>query len=107
MKLSAILRWKPAIVIAVLLVLFIYFNNTSRIEVRSSAGPVIFPHRGVGQRYDIPIESNACTAGPLLPPANGYLENTIPSMRAAVDPRADVIEFHIHPAHDGQFQVVA
>jgi len=105
MKLSAILRWKPAIVIAVLLVLFIYLNNTSRIEVRSSAGPVIFAHRGVGQRYDIPIESNACTAVHLLRPEHGYLENTIPSMRAAFDRGADVVEFDIHPTTDGQFAV--
>jgi glycerophosphoryl diester phosphodiesterase len=97
--------WKPAVIIAVLLVIFIYFNNTSRFAARSSERPAVFAHRGVGQRFDIPIESNTCTAVHLLRPEHEYLENTIPSMQAAFDRGADVVEFDIHPTTDHQFAV--
>jgi len=97
--------WKPAAIIAVLLVIFIYLNNTSRFAARSSERPAVFAHRGVGQRFDIPIESNTCTAVHLLRPEHEYLENTIPSMQAAFDRGADVVEFDIHPTTDHQFAV--
>ena len=106
MRLPALTRyWKPATVAAGLLVVFIYFNNTSGFDARPSAAPTVFAHRGVGQRYDIPIESAACTAVHLLPPEHEYLENTIPSMQAAFDRGADVVEFDIHPTTDHDFAV--
>jgi glycerophosphoryl diester phosphodiesterase len=105
-KLTPIIRhWKPATVLAGLLLLFIYFNNTSRFLQRTSARATVLAHRGVGQRYDIPIESAACTAVHLLRPEHEYLENTIPSMQAAFDRGADVVEFDIHPTTDRQFAV--
>ena len=97
--------WKPAIGIVALLVLFIYLNNTSRFSPPRSGPPTVLAHRGVGQRYDIPIESNTCTAVHLLRPEHEYLENTIPSMRAAFDRGADVVEFDIHPTTDSRFAV--
>lgn len=90
---------------AAVLVLFMYLNNTSRFAPPMSGSPTVLAHRGVGQRYDIPIESNTCTAVHLLRPEHEYLENTIPSMRAAFDRGADVVEFDIHPTTDGRFAV--
>jgi glycerophosphoryl diester phosphodiesterase len=98
-------RWKLASVIAVFFPVFIYFNNTSRFETPPSTPPTIFAHRGLGQRFDIPIESFACTAVHLLRPEHGYLENTIPSMQAAFDRGAIVVEFDVHPTTDHQFAV--
>src|SRR6266566_5222420 len=76
---------KRAIGAIVPLVLFTYLNNTSQFSSPRSGSASVFAHRGVGQRYDIPIESNTCTATHLLTPEHEYLENTIPSMRAAFD----------------------
>ena len=106
MNLSAIARhWKLAALIATFLLLFVYLNNTSRFDARPTTTPTIFSHRGVGQRYDIPIESNTCTAVHLLRPEHDYLENSIPSMQAAFDRGAAVVEFDIHPTTDHQFAV--
>jgi len=41
----------------------------------------------------------------LLTPEHEYFENTIPSMRAAFDRGANVVEFDIHPTTDGRFAV--
>src|SRR4051812_13759499 len=98
-------HWKYAVAVTGGFVLFLYLNNTSRFTAPSSARPQIFAHRGVGQRYDIPIESVACTATHLLPPEHGYLENTLPSMKAAFERGADSVEFDIHPTTDHQFAV--
>ncbi len=97
--------WKPAVVCAAVLISFVYLNNTSRFTPLRSGSPTVFAHRGVGQRYDIPIESRGCIAVRMLRPEHDYLENTIPSMQAAFDHGAQVVEFDIHPTIDGQFAV--
>ena len=97
--------WKPAFLCVVLLVLFIYFNNTSRFTDPVSTVPSIFAHRGMGQRYDIPIESSTCIAVHMLKPEHEFLENTIPSMQAAFDRGADVVEFDIQRTRERRFAV--
>jgi glycerophosphoryl diester phosphodiesterase len=97
--------FKPVAGLITILVLFIYFNNTSRLASRERGSRTVFAHRGVGQRYDIPIESSACIAVHMLPPEHDYLENTIRSMRAAFERGADVVEFDIHPTTDGEIAV--
>jgi glycerophosphoryl diester phosphodiesterase len=92
--------------LALLLAGFVYLNNTSIFSAQPSGKAVIFAHRGIGQRYDVPIESmNTCIAVHLLPPKHGYLENTIPSMRAAFEQGADVVEFDIRRTKDARFAV--
>jgi glycerophosphoryl diester phosphodiesterase len=88
-----------------LLTLFLYINNTARLSSKRTGSPIVFAHRGVGQRFDIPIESSTCTADHMLRPAHEYLENTIASMQAAFDLGADVVEFDILPTLDGRFAV--
>lgn len=99
-------RWKP-ITAGFLIVLptFVYLNNTSRFSAPRTGVPIILAHRGLGQRYDVPIESNTCTAVHMLRPEHEYLENTISSMRAAFDRGADVVELDIQPTRDQQFAV--
>ena len=68
--------------------------------------PVVYAHRGVAQRYGVPIESpGICIASHMLQPENDYLEKTNPSMQAAFDRGADVVEFDIQPTADGHFAV--
>src|SRR5215831_15256046 len=72
---------------------------------KRTGAPTILAHRGIGQQFDIPIESERCTAEHMRRPTHDYLENTIRSMQAAFDSGADVVEFDIHPTTDGRFAV--
>lgn len=97
---SAIL---PALV---LLAGFIYVNNANFMSRRPPGEPVLLAHRGVSQQFDRrDLRSDTCTATRMLPPTHGYLENTIPSMRASFEAGADLVEIDVHPTTDGQFAV--
>lgn len=89
----------------ILLTSFIYVRNTPRSSSKRTGPPTVLAHRGIGQRFDIPIESERCTAEHMERPAHDYLENTIRSMQAAFDSGADVVEFDIYPTTDGRFAV--
>jgi glycerophosphoryl diester phosphodiesterase len=41
----------------------------------------------------------------MLPPTHAYLENTVPSIAAALRYGADIVEIDIHPTSDGEFVV--
>jgi glycerophosphoryl diester phosphodiesterase len=63
-------------------------------------------HRGVHQTFSrAGITDDTCTAARIEPPRHGYIENTIPAMRAAFDHGADVVELDEHPTADGGFAV--
>ncbi len=64
-------------------------------------------HRGVHQTYHREgLTGETCTAERIDPPTHAYLENTIPSMRAAFDAGADIVELDVHPTTDGHFAVM-
>src|SRR4051812_10923651 len=66
----------------------------------------ILAHRGVHQVYRREGLTNAtCTATRILKPVHPFLENTIPSMKAAFDAGADMVEIDVHPTTDGAFAV--
>ena len=66
----------------------------------------VLAHRGIAQRFDTAnLAHETCTARLIHAPRHGYLENTIPSMRAAFEAGADVVEIDVHPTTDGQFAV--
>ena len=67
----------------------------------------LIAHRGVHQTFDkAGVKSDTCTATRIHPPSHELIENTIPSMRAAFDAGADVVELDVHPTTDGQFAVM-
>lgn len=71
-----------------------------------SAAPSVLAHRGIAQRFDTTnLAHETCTARLIHTPRHAYLENTIPSMRAAFAAGADVVEIDVHPTTDGQFAV--
>jgi len=85
---------------------FVFFNNASFLSFRRVAAPTILAHRGMAQRFDPrDVRNDTCTARRLLPTEHQFLENTIPSMRAAYAAGADIIEVDVHPTTDGQFAV--
>jgi glycerophosphoryl diester phosphodiesterase len=90
----------------VALTVFIFLNNTNLFTSRPPGTPVLLAHRGLAQDYDrTDLAADTCTAARMLPTNHDYLENTIPSMAAAFDLGADVVELDVHPTTDGQFAV--
>jgi glycerophosphoryl diester phosphodiesterase len=71
--------------------------------------PLLLAHRGLGQDYvREKIDGQTCTAARWQPwqgISHEYLENTLPSLRAAFASGADIVEFDIHPTRDGKFAV--
>ncbi|MFB5661160.1 glycerophosphodiester phosphodiesterase family protein [Alteribacillus sp. HJP-4] len=89
-----------------LLIIFIYVNNSSFFAEERNEDPLLLAHRGLGQPFSMEnIESDTCTAERIFQPEHSYLENTIPSMEAAFELGADIVEFDIMPTKDGQFAV--
>ncbi|TDL30854.1 glycerophosphodiester phosphodiesterase [Jeotgalibacillus sp. S-D1] len=98
-------KWKTPVLILLIFILFIFVNNTSLL-VETNNSPFLLAHRGVGQTFSMDgIEGDTCTAERIFEPDHTYLENTIPSMEAAFEAGADMVEFDIRPTKDGQFAV--
>src|SRR5690606_8815876 len=67
----------------------------------------IIAHRGVHQTFSREgLTNDTCTAERIHPPTHGFLENTIPSMRAAFAAGADIVELDVHPTTDGHLAVM-
>lgn len=88
-----------------LLVAGVYLNNAS--WTASPTGElIVMSHRGVHQTYPREgLKRDTCTADRIHPPTHAYIENTLPSMRRAIELGADVVELDIHPTTDGAFAV--
>ncbi len=98
--------WRWAALVFLALAVLVFLNNTSLLGPAPSGHLTILAHRGIAQRFaETGLTANTCTATRMLPPRNGFLENTLPSMRAAFAAGADIVEFDIHPTTDGQFAV--
>jgi glycerophosphoryl diester phosphodiesterase len=63
-------------------------------------------HRGVHQTYSTEnLDNDTCTATRIFAPTHGLLENTLPSMAAAFDHGAGMIELDVHRTLDGELAV--
>ncbi|HEY0314461.1 MAG TPA: glycerophosphodiester phosphodiesterase family protein [Allosphingosinicella sp.] len=83
----------------------IYLNNASW-AAHPTEGLTILSHRGVHQTYRREgLTNETCTASRIDPPTHAFLENTLPSMKAAFALGADVVELDVHPTADGNFAV--
>ncbi|MFC0272798.1 glycerophosphodiester phosphodiesterase family protein [Metabacillus herbersteinensis] len=92
--------------VMLLLSFFIYLNNSSFFTKERSVNPFLLAHRGLGQTFSMEgITGDTCTAERIFEPEHPYLENTIPSIEAAFEAGADMVEFDIRPTKDGQFAV--
>jgi glycerophosphoryl diester phosphodiesterase len=99
------MRW---VVRFVLLVLVIggglWGANTS---VFSDGGETrLLAHRGVHQTFSLDgVGNDTCTAERIREPTHRFLENSIPSMNAAFEAGASVVELDVHLTPDGHFAV--
>lgn len=99
--------WFARAVIAVLLLaIFMFLNNTSLFSQRPAGKPKILAHRGLAQTFDIKgLKWDSNTAAMIYEPEHAFLENTLPSMRAAFDLGADMVEFDVRLTSDQQLAV--
>jgi glycerophosphoryl diester phosphodiesterase len=85
----------------------VYLWNASWRVPPPSGETRLIAHRGVHQTFSREgLANDTCTAERIFPPTHEYLENTLPSMRAAFAAGADIVEFDVHPTTDGHFAVV-
>lgn len=97
-------RAKLASVTALALGVVIWAINTSLFAAANSR-PYFIAHQGVHQVMDPEHNSADRCLGRIEPPLHDYIENTIPSIQAAFDLGARIVEIDIRPTVDGQFVV--
>lgn len=84
----------------------LFLGNTSLFSSRSPGEPVLLAHRGLPQDFDREgLTGETCTAERMRPPRHDFLENTLPSIEAAFDFGAEIVEIDIHPTTDGHLAV--
>lgn len=97
---------KRFLIFLILLVAFMYVNNSSLLTKTRDNAPLLLAHRGMAQTFPMEdIESDTCTAERIFEPEHPYLENTIPSMEAAFQVGADVVELDVQPTKDGEWAI--
>ena len=85
-------------------VVSLYAMNASWLAPTPTTKPELLAHRGVYQQFDGgALGPYGCTAAHIYKPTHGLLENTLPSMKAAVADGADTIGVMAQPTSDGQF----
>lgn len=101
------MKWRYRILIALGVIAGgVWLNNTSLFVDTGAHETRLLSHRGVHQTYHREnLENDTCTAERIYPVEHQFLENTLPSMQAAFEAGADVIELDIHLTPDGQFAV--
>lgn len=100
-------RSLPRVLLAFgVIALGVWLNNTSLFS-NPSGRSVLLAHRGVHQTYErAGLNAESCTAAMIRPLVHSLMENTLPSMEAAFNDGADIVEFDIHPTTDGHFAVL-
>jgi len=83
----------------------IWLNNTT-LWISPETTPTLLAHRGLAQTFSAAgLTATTCTAARIFPPEHAFIENTLPSMRAAFAGGADIVELDVHPTSDGQVAV--
>ncbi len=80
--------------------------NTSWLNDVPDTDLKILSHRGVHQTFHrVGLTNETCTANRIFPVTHSYLENTIPSIRAAFKYGADRVEIDVIRTRDNKFAV--
>lgn len=103
-KLKKVLKWASLLIIC--LILFIFVNNSSLFTKEHNGKPTLLAHRGLAQTFHMEgITGETCTAERIYEPEHPYIENTLPSMKAAFEAGADIVEIDVHVTKEGEFAV--
>ena len=84
----------------------VYLVNTSWLAGVAESEMSILAHRGAHQTYHRKdLTNTTCTAERIDPPSHNFIENTLPSMQAAIEAGADIIELDIKLTTDDEIVV--
>lgn len=104
-RLQKILR-NRSVWLLMIFITFIFINNSSLFVKSKDKRPFLLAHRGLAQTFPMEgITWNTNTARRIYEPEHPYLENTIPSMEAAFELGADMVELDVQLTKDGLFAV--
>jgi len=104
--LKKVFKRKTTWFVFLIVIAFIYLSNSSLLAQKRESQPFLLAHRGVAQTFTIKdIQNDTCTAERIYKPEHNFLENTIPSMEAAFEDGADMVELDVHITKDNQFAV--
>lgn len=91
----------------ILFIAAVYVWNASWRVAPPEGETLLLSHRGVHQTFSREgLTGETCTAERIFPPTHDFIENTLPSMRAAFEAGADVVELDVHPTTDGKLAVM-
>lgn len=100
------MRFRIFLIVVFLFAATVYLLNANWLASAPAGKPFLLAHRGLHQTFHREgLTASSCTATMIHPVQHGYIENTIPSMRAAFEAGADRVEFDVHPTTDGHFAV--
>ena len=81
-------------------------SNASWLAPDPAGKRTLIAHRGVSQLFDHSgVGRDTCTATRIRAPEHDYIENSLPSIRAAIGRDANMVELDIAPTKDGQIAV--
>lgn len=90
----------------ILFALFVWINNSSLFVDREKLKPGLVAHRGLSQTFDLKgVQWNTNTAEIIHKPEHPYMENTIPSMKAAFAYHANIVELDVRLTKDKRLAV--
>ena len=97
---------KIALWLFALVVAWFTLSNASWLAPDPVGKRVLIAHRGVSQLFDHRgVTDESCTATRIYPPEHTYIENSLPSMRAAVGRDAGMVKFDVAATKDGKLAV--
>lgn len=100
------MKLRIALAVLGLAIVALYLINASWLAPTPDHALSFVAHRGVHQVHSVEnLENDTCTASLIYPPTHGLIENTLPSIEAAFDAGAAIVEIDIHPTTDGEFAV--
>lgn len=96
---------RTVLLIIISVLLLVWLNNTN-VFYSKQRDYKLLAHRGLAQSYDVSkVDWDTNTAEIIDEPEHPYLENTIPSMQAAFDLGADVVELDVRLTKDKKLAV--
>lgn len=94
------------IIVIGVLIFSVWLNNNSLLATKPQNAPQLIAHRGVHQNFfNEGLTNESCTAEMIYPPEHDFIENTVPSIQAAIDAGAAVNEIDVQRTKDGHFAV--
>jgi glycerophosphoryl diester phosphodiesterase len=88
-------------------VLSLYLFNASWLANPPSGRPAVVAQRGLEQSYPAgKSDDSACTARTILPPTRDYIDNTVPSIAAALADGANIVEVDARMTRDHEFVLI-